>query len=423
MPRVLVVGHTAAPGGAELALLRLCGSLDPGLASVAVLLFEDGPLRERLEHDGHEVAVLPLREDVRTAHRDLRGDGATAGGSVSSAWARLRHALSAAVEIVQFTGRLTRVVRAEAPDLLHATTLKADLLCIVPALLARVPLVWHVHDRVADDYLPAPVAAVVRLLARTVPRHVVVNSMATAASIGPPRGRWTLAYPGLEPSQVRDWEERVDPVRPVVGIVGRISATKGQRELVVAAAQVLAARPDVTVRVVGGTLFGEEDYEAEVRALVAGLGIADRVVFTGFVDDPVGELDGLSVCVHASPVPEPFGQVVVEAMARGVPVVATRAGGVPEILLPDGGRSSAHGGAAGAPPPCPAGTPSRTPLGLLVPPGDVAALAAAILDVLDDPDAARDRAHAAWFDVQQRFMIDRTCTAVLRAWSTALAGR
>ncbi|MEP7763081.1 glycosyltransferase [Sanguibacter sp. 25GB23B1] len=406
MPRVLVVGHTAALGGAELALVRLCGALDPSLASVAVLLFEDGPVRHRLEVDGHEVAVLPLRADVRTAHRD----------ATVRSWSALRGVLVAAVEVVRFTARLTRTVRAQAPDVLHATTLKADLLCMVPALLARVPLVWHVHDRIAADYLPAPVAAVVRALARTVPRHVVVNSMATAESIGPPRGRWTLAYPGLLPTQVRAWTERAEPPAPVVGMIGRLSATKGQKELVRAAADVVARHPQVTVRIVGAALFGEEGYEAEVRSLVRSLGLQERVVLTGFVDDPVRELDGLSVCVHASPVAEPFGQVVVEAMARGVPVIATRAGGVPEILLPDGGRHAAREEPGQA-------RHSRTPFGLLVPPGDVAALADAILDVLDDPQGARDRARAAWLHAQRRFMIDRTCTAVLRAWSAALAPR
>lgn len=406
MPRVLAVGHTAAPGGAELALLRLCGALDPSLASVAVLLFEEGPLRQRLEADGHEVAVLPLRADVRTMHRD----------ATVRSWTALRGVLDAAVEIARFTVRLTRTVRAQAPDVLYATTLKADLLCMVPALLARVPLVWHVHDRIAADYLPAPVAAVVRVLARTVPRHVVVNSMATAQTIAPPRGRWTLAYPGLLPEQVRSWTERREPAAPVVGMIGRLSATKGQLELVRAAATVVARHPRTTFRIVGSALFGEEDYESEVRSLVASLGLEARVVLTGFVDDPVRELDGLSVCVHASPVAEPFGQVVVEAMARGVPVVATRAGGVPEILLPDGGRGTTTGR------PGPAG-PSTTPFGILVPPGDAAALAAAVLDVLDDPDGARERARAAWLHVQERFMIDRTCAAVLGAWSAVLPDR
>ena len=73
--------------------------------------------------------------------------------------------------------------------------------------------------------------------------------------------------------------------------------------------------------------------------------------------DPVAELDAMTVAVHASPVPEPYGQVVAEAMARGVPVVATDAGGVPEIVT---------GGPA--------------PVGWLVPPGDVDALAEDRLD-------------------------------------------
>ncbi|TGJ94393.1 glycosyltransferase family 1 protein, partial [Actinotalea fermentans ATCC 43279 = JCM 9966 = DSM 3133] len=82
--------------------------------------------------------------------------------------------------------------------------------------------------------------------------------------------------------------------------------------------------------------------------------------------------DGCDVCVHASPVPEPFGQVVVEAMVREVPVVATRAGGVVEILA----------GTSGDP----------APLGELVEPGDVESLARGISAVLADPEAAAGRA-------------------------------
>ena len=83
------------------------------------------------------------------------------------------------------------------------------------------------------------------------------------------------------------------------------------------------------------------------------LGIADRVTFTGFVDDVAGQLARADIAVHASVIPEPHGQVVVEAMAAGVPVIAAAAGGPAEIIT-DGVD------------------------GVLVAPGDVGALARAL---------------------------------------------
>src|SRR5699024_1520307 len=122
-------------------------------------------------------------------------------------------------------------------------------------------------------------------------------------------------YPGLDAEQVLDpalpVPRRTGP--PVVGIIGRVSPTKGQLELVRAAPRILRHRPDVRLREVGGPLFGAEDYQARVRAEAERLGVAPHVEWVGAVLDTRAELDTMMVCVHASPVPEPFGQVVVEA--------------------------------------------------------------------------------------------------------------
>ena len=141
----------------------------------------------------------------------------------------------------------------------------------------------------------------------------------------------------------------------------------------------------------------------------AELGIQDRVIFTGWIADTTKEVDRLTAVVHASPVPEPFGQVVVEAMARGVPVIATRAGGVTEILDPDGTTEVPIPGAA-----------LRTPLGQLVGPGDPAGLAAAMRWVLAEPCQAEKVAEAAFESARQRFDITRTAESVIAAWDLAL---
>ncbi|MEL7976730.1 glycosyltransferase [Isoptericola sp. F-RaC21] len=383
--RVLVVGHTAELGGAELALVRLCAALRQDAAGVDVraALLADGPLVALLEDAGTPVRVVAADPALVTAAR---------GTLTTPSAGALRRVAAAARTVVA----LRRVVRAARPDVVHTTTLKADVLGLVAAWTCRVPVVWHVHDRVAPDYLPPAVVRVLRAVARRGPRAVVANSRATAATLPGVRDL-TVAYPGFAPEQARPAPPGPPSGRPrVVGLLGRLSPTKGQLELVRATPAVLAHHPDVVVRLVGAPAFGAEGYAREVEAEVRRLGLEGRVELAGFAADPAAVLDSLALCVHASPVPEPFGQVVVEAMVRGVPVVATDAGGVPEILRA-----------------------ADPPLGRLVPPGDPQALADAIVAVLDDPRAAHDVAARAHAVALARFSVAETARTVSAVWRRA----
>jgi glycosyltransferase involved in cell wall biosynthesis len=381
--RVAVLDHTAQLGGAELALARLLDHVDPERFEAVVILFSDGPLVGRLRAAGHQVEILPLDGDVTSVDRH-----AAAGIA----------GLLSAARSVPFVGRLARRLRALDVDVVHSTSLKADLLAVPAAALARRPLVWHVHDRIAPDYLPGPLVGLFRGLARRVPRHVIANSAATAATL--PRVRHlTVAHPGLGPEQLAPAPRTAPPPGPpVVGILGRINPTKDQLTFVRAAAKVAAGHPEARFRVVGEPSFGAEAYAAGLASEVEHLGLSGRVDFTGFVHDPASELDAMTVCVHSASIPEPFGQVVTEAMGRGVPVVATRGGGVTEILQSAG-----------------------EPLGLLVPAGDVDALARAVSDVLSDPDAALTRARAAWESASERFSIEHTASLVMDVWDEVAA--
>jgi glycosyltransferase involved in cell wall biosynthesis len=118
------------------------------------------------------------------------------------------------------------------------------------------------------------------------------------------------------------------------GIVGRLAPWKGQHVFLRAFASAFPDGPERAI-VVGGALFGEDGYARELQDLAAFLGIAERVEFRGFRPDVWDELSRLDVLVHASVTPEPFGQVILEGMAAGVPVIAARAGGPAEILDDD----------------------------------------------------------------------------------------
>jgi glycosyltransferase involved in cell wall biosynthesis len=394
--RVVVLDHTASLGGAEIALARLLDAISDPRYEVGVVLFSDGPLRQSLEDTGHTVQLSSLGGGVAQ-----RGRWALVGGP--------RAAVRTTAESARFVRRLSHELALWVPDLVVANSLKSAVLGGVAARLAGLPWVWHLHDRLSSDYLPAPVASGLRALARHSPRQVIANSAETAASLGSIRGdRLRVVYPGLPAGAFAPRTET--PPSPVIGIIGRISATKGQQEFLTAAEIIAREYPDVNFRIVGAAMFNDHDYEQEVRLRARQLGIGDRVAFTGWIADTTKDLDQLTVVVHASPVPEPFGQVVVEAMARGVPVIATRAGGVTEILDPDGDSAAPTQGVA-----------VRTPLGQLVNPGDSAGLAAAMRWVLAEPRQAQRLADAAFESAKQRFEITRTAESVIAAWDGALA--
>ncbi|MGI8457563.1 MAG: glycosyltransferase family 4 protein [Propionibacteriaceae bacterium] len=400
--RVLVLDHTALLSGAEVALARLLASLDLEQFHTEVLLFSPGPLAERLRAAGVGVDVALLRDDLVQLSR-------------TELLRRPDRMLAAVVALLRYVARLRVEIRRRRPDLVVTNSLKSAVLGGLASRLAGVPWVWHLHDRLSADYLPGPVAAALRFLARVGPRRVVVNSLDSAARLGhQPRGHVVVAYPGLPADAFRSVPGRteVDAGRPILGMLGRISATKGQLEFLRAAAEVARSHPDVAFRVIGRALFNDQPYAEELQTLITRLGLGDRVELVGWAADPTAALAELTAVVHASPVPEPFGQVVVEAMAAGVPVIATLAGGVGEILDPDG----VIGTVATA-------TAVRTPYGQVVGPGDVAGLAAALRWVLDHPVEAAELAGRARELAAERFRIETTVEVVGAAWRRAVASR
>lgn len=355
--RVVYLDHCALLSGAELALARLL----PALTAVEplVILAADGPLVEVLRSDGLEVEILPLDETTRSLQKGkvVPGLGALRAGTATAGYA------------VRLASRLRQL----RPDLVVTNSLKSAVYGSIAARLAGVPLLWHVHDRIAEDYLPRLAVLVLRRAARSVPAGVIANSDATLASLRLPAGsaRPLARVVGNVCPIVEDAPaERRDCGRPlVVGMVGRLAPWKGQDVFLRGFARAFPAGEQQAV-IVGDALFGEDDYVAGLHHLAADLGIADRVRFAGFVPNPWVEMAGFDVLVHASVLPEPFGQVVVEGMALGCCVVATGVGGPAEIVT-DGVD------------------------GLLVPPGDDGELARTLRRLDTQPTLRRSLQRAA----------------------------
>jgi glycosyltransferase involved in cell wall biosynthesis len=114
-------------------------------------------------------------------------------------------------------------------------------------------------------------------------------------------------------------------------MVGRIAPWKGQHVFIEAFARAFPTGPERAV-IIGTPLFGEDAYERELHELVDAHELRSRIEFAGFRDDVQAELARLDVLVHASVTPEPFGLVVIEGMASGLPVVASAEGGPLEVI-------------------------------------------------------------------------------------------
>jgi glycosyltransferase involved in cell wall biosynthesis len=325
----------ACLSGGEIALLRLLPHLDR--VHPHVILAEDGPLVDRLHRAGISTEVLPLGKRARELPK----------GEVTGAGVSPRVVAATGAYVVRLAERLRRL----QPDLVHTNSLKAGVYGSLAARLAGVPVVWHVRDRISEDYLPRSAVSLVRAMNRRVATAVIANSNATMATLVPDQ-RPAVVYSVLPDVMSAEPVARVPGVATTYGIVGRLAPWKGQDIFLRAFAAAFPDGPERAV-VVGAAMFGEDDYAAALHRLANTLGIAGRVDFRGFREDVWDELARLDVLVHASITAEPFGQVILEGMAAEIPVIAARAGGPAEILEHD-------------------------VTGLLYEPGNVAELAAAL---------------------------------------------
>lgn len=322
-------------GGIEamLATLARCRDLAPGMEPHFALCFE-GRLADELRA---AAAPVHLLNPVRFRHP----------------WT----ALAA-------RRRLARLLRRVRPDVVICHASWPHGLLGPVALRAGRPLIYWQHNLIA---VPGWVD---RLAARVRPRLVVANSHATAATTPRlfPDAAIEVVYcpvaaPGPAAGDRGEVRRELDtPEHAVVLIqVSRLEPLKGH-DLLLEALGRLRGSPGWVAWIVGGPQRpAEHAYLAALRARAAALGIADRVRFLGQRADVPRLLAAADVSCQPNAGAESFGIAPVEALYAGLPVVATRLGGVAEVL--------------------------DATCGVLVPPGDAAALAAALGQLIADPEA------------------------------------
>lgn len=335
-------------GGVELAVFLLASGLHEHGIDPVVILFHEGQLAEKLRMENVTVVVAHPTQPYSTLN----------------------------------VREVTRVIRSHGIHLLHTHGYKGTIWGGIAGASAKIPVIKTAHGRVERPASSGEWPGWVRLLAfhqldRAVTRATVRTIVAVSddlASALPQRAKPEALriYNGVHPTG-RSGSGKAPGPRFEIGIVGRVTAVKGHR-ILLAALHHLGCR-DIILHV-----FGTGPLERECMKLTSELGLEGQVVFHGFCPDVQSRLGTLDALVMPS-FSEGLPFALLEAMARGIPVIASAVGGIPEVI--DDGVS-----------------------GVLIPPGDVTRLAEAITRLRDNPALAQALAEGGLARIRERFDAD-----------------
>jgi glycosyltransferase involved in cell wall biosynthesis len=330
LSRTVFLTHSGADSGAEQCTVSYLAHWPESEEMPLLLLAEHGPIEDRARAAGVTTLTIRLHPAAAGTRRGERGP------------LRL---LGMVARLAGHASRVRAVLGSHSADTVVAFSLKAMVFGWLAGRRSGATVVWSLHDRVSRDYFPTLLVPVLRHLGPRLVDGIMVNSRATLSTIRPGRTPVAVATPPIE-LDPREFHEPAEEVRRVV-MLGRLSPWKAQDLFLGAFAEVFADT-SAEAYVVGGALFGEDDYAEGLRAQVRDLGLEDRVHFVGHVEDPWAWLVDADVLVHCSRIPEPFGQVVVQGLWARCAVVAASPGGPTEVvtdgwdaLLAPGGDGSA----------------------------------------------------------------------------------
>ena len=305
--KVLHLINTLSTGGAEMHLLTLC---------------------RYLKRQNVEIVVACLREHVKNS-RSLRLDFEEEDIRVINLQADSRYNSL-------FLGRITRVLREERPDILHTHLPRADF----AGAFARVfhsGLVWvcSVHAIYSEDWSGRWSLPLFNLLWRRADIMLCISHAVREWLVGRgvPQDKARVIHYGIEPEKFS--EPRVNlreqwglNDNAVVGSIGRLEPRKGHDLLIQAMPELCMRVPSARLLIAGHDPCG---YGVTLRRLIDRLGLGEKVRLVGFQTDVVSFLNALDVFAFASS-SEGFGQVVIEAMAAGKPVITSKIAPLTEIV-------------------------------------------------------------------------------------------
>jgi glycosyltransferase involved in cell wall biosynthesis len=386
---VCLMANAVSGGGAERCVLELADSLnrhpEDGYRPWVLVPHPDGPLVRALREARVDYEVIPLPAGFARMGGQRPCRSLVAG-------------LSSLPGLVSYFRRVAEAVRRRRTRLLHANGMKPFLLSALLGRALDVPVLWQLHSM-----YPPRELRLLRAICRLFPVELVAVSRAAARHFDG-AAAIPVVHNGIDVEHYRREPHRhfhgalgLAPSDPVIGIVGVLRPGKGQLQFLQMAHRILQRRRAGFV-IIGDEVYdtlGHGTFRAQLRREVERLGMAGAVSFAGFREDAPEAYAGLDVSVHATFDQEAFGRVLIESMSCKVPLVATALDGVVEVVEHE-----------------------RT--GLLVPPLDVPAMAAAVERLLDEPLMRKRLGEEGRRAVETRFSLDRHRVAMARRYGDVI---
>lgn len=359
--KILYISSSGSMGGAETSLYNLVTKLNKDRYIPFVICPRCGTLVENLQSQSISVGVIPL-----------------------PSWRKLKSIFSRSFSLK----KLIKYAKAHNIDIVHSNSIWVNHYAQKIGKELNIPVICHLRDIIKREQV------------RKYKLHKVDMIIPISDAVRKPLDEFGIdnerikrIYNGVDLSLFSNNEDVLKKEYSIngylVGIVGQLnprSQWKGQREFILAASEVCKKMDNVYFAIVGDDDSPKSDprhgsYIHELRMLAKDLGIDDHLIFTGYRKDIPDIMASFDVLVSAS-YAEPFGRVIIEAMAAGKPVIGTNAGGAPEIIE--------HG-----------------ITGIIVPPKDHRSLSEAITYLLQREELRKNMGEAGRRRVNEYFSLEK----------------
>lgn len=397
--RILYIQPVKGHGGSFHSLYELVRGLDKSKYQPIVLFYWPSPYHDMFEKCGAKVFVLSgrvspglLKIPSHIQHNN---------------WHRL---ICAPKNIYNFVRRdwplalnVIRLIRSEGIHLVHHNlSLGAARPMVIAAKVAGVSQVCHFR-------LFSKIPFMAKKLSPFVDAFIYISQAISEyyCNQGLPSNKGHIVYNAIDVESFKNVKEKdllelkaelgLKDNERVISNIARLDSWKGQDYFLEAMMEVIKIFPHTKALIVGDhkiRLDGER-YRDRLHKLVVDLGLSKHVIFTGYRTDIPCIIAASDIVVHSASDPEPFGRVIVEAMAAGRPVIATAAGGVLDII-------------------------ENNITGLLVPLRSASSMANAIIQLLHDPVKAKDIGQRAQDSAQKRFSVQQHVSAIEKVYQDVL---
>lgn len=372
--RIAFFDSTAQMGGGEHLLLGLLEGLTQDQYTPVMVCAEEGPLTIATRSLGIETYI-------KTLPKQLPSSLVIKGRKILNPVAVIWNGMS----VLFAAWQIAAILRKQRVKLIQTNSAYAHICGGLAGHLAGIPCIWYYHELVQTTRMCGGIAALWRVLARLLAAHVIGVSQAVIDALDA-RSFGTVIYAGRPhpeeaPASDLRTELGIPPKSPLIAYLGRIAHAKGLDILVDAARQVVQSKPEAHFVILGDALFGEHKLKRRLQQSVLEARIEENWHWLGYRQNATAYLRQFTMVVLPSR-REAISLVLMEASMHGIPVVASRVGGTPEVVQ-DGVT------------------------GLLVPPADPTALAQAIKFLLENPAKAQRMGEAAISGSWEKFDMAR----------------